>query len=231
MSKLAKIMNEADAIATDNVLATNLSITFQRRAKLRAELHTGIAATLAATLASNEAGNAVDETANAPMVTAAQAVAEGDISKAELSEMLCEAFGRGQDTKDGKPSKTPAGYGLSFRKRAVCLSEAMVIAYGEVVSSEDLPKWAQGKEYDDIKSLVTELLAGEKTASVTYKELTEREKTVTVDLQFNPERLAKLAAEMAKPETMAAIMKSPALIAAYEAIALAWANRDEPIAF
>jgi hypothetical protein len=153
--------------------SVNLSAVFQARQSVRVKLLNGIEAIRLATIAASDANVAVEETANAPVILAAQAVAGGLIGKDELSEALCEAFGRGQDTKSGKASKTPIGYGLTFRKRAVCLSEAIGIKEGEI-KPDAFPKWAQDKDSETIGEIVESVLSGEMGAFVGYNELTKK---------------------------------------------------------
>lgn len=227
MTKLAAIMNEVTE--TNESEGLNLSVIFQQRAKVRTELSTGLAATLLAKSDASAATNAVEETANAPLVLAAQAIASGLIGKDDFSEMLCETFGR-KEAKEGKVSKTPEGYGLTIRKRAVCLSEAIAITNGEV-ASDAMPKWTEGKDVDDIATTVAEVIAGTKSGFVAYNELTKKERAPAPELLFNPEKLAKLAEDLAKPENAARILQSPALVAAYQAITLAWATASADVQF
>ena len=209
--------------------SVNLSGIFQQRASVRAKLETGIEAIRLATLASGEAALAVEETANGPIILASQAIVSGLLGKDALSDKLCKAFGA-KPTKEGKPGKTPEGYGLTIRKRAVTLSQAMQIANGEV-KEDDFPKWAQGKDSGFIAETVEALLKGEKASSTAYRDLTEKERAPSVPLAFDPDKLAKLAETVASDEGKARIVQSPALMAAYTALALAIAGLDAPTDF
>jgi hypothetical protein len=220
---------QVKAMEVEQGEAVNLSGIFQQRAAIRVKLANGVEAIRAATLASGDAAQAVEETANAPIAMAAQAIAAGLIGKDEVSEMLCKAFGA-KPTKEGKPGKTPEGYGLTVRKRVVTISDAIRIANGEV-TEVDFPKWAQGKDVSFIAETVESLLSGDKASGTVYRDLTEKERAPQPPLAFNPEKLAKLAEELAKPESVERVKQSPALMAAYEAIALAIAGFDAPIDF
>lgn len=227
MAKIAKIEEVAESEGANT--SVNLSGVFQARQSLRVKVKNGIAAIRKATIASEDAAEAIEETANAPLVWAAQGIASGLLQKDEFSQMLCDEFGA-KPTKEGKPGKTPEGYGLTVRKRAVCLSEAIRIRDGEV-KPDAFPKWAQGKDEGHISDVVDSLLSGDMAASVAYRNLTEKEKGVTVPLPFDAAKLTKIAEALADSVARGKIAESPALVAAYEAIALAWATEPAPIAF
>lgn len=235
MAKVAKIEEAAERGEVENSKGEVFTFAAigQQRASVKAQLATGFAAVLAAVTDKGNAETAVEETAHEPVIIAAQAIAYGLIGKDDVSEMLCEAFGRAEKSPTAKsdaPSKTPAGYGLTIRKRAVCFSQAIGIASGEV-KPDDFPKWAQGKDVEAISAIVQKVIAGEKSASVAYRDLTEKERGATVQLPFDAAKLTKIAEALADSVSRAKIAESPALVAAYEAIALAWSTEPAPIAF
>lgn len=217
MSKAQMKSVEADEEKGDYV---NLSGVFQARQAIRVKVQNGLAAIRAATLAGKEAELAIEETANQPILVSSQALASGLISKDEFSLMLCDEFGA-KPTKEGKPGKTPLGYGLSVRKRSVCLSEAIGIANGEI-AEEAFPKWAQGKDKEAIAEVVESLMQGTATANTAYSKLTSKEQGVTVKLPFDAAKLTKIAEALADKASLATILESPALVAVYEAITMAW---------
>lgn len=226
-----------EAAETETTNSEGETFTFaaigQQRASLRVHLANGFSAVMQAVADKGEAESAVEETAQGPVIMAAQAIASGLLGKDDVSELLCEAFGRAEKSataKSDKPSKTPAGYGLTIRKRAVCFSEAIAIKEGEI-KPEAFPKWAQNKEAETIGDIVEAVLKGEKSASVGYRDLTEKERAPVPPLAFNPEKLAKLAEELAKPETGHKVQQSAALMAAYAALKLAIETLDTPIDF
>jgi hypothetical protein len=225
----------AEAATNSKGEAYDFTAIGQHRATIRVELETALKAVSDLLDDASEAIGLADETANKPAWTAAQALAVGLLDKSDFSEMLCQQFGRGPDTKAGKLSKTPIGYGLTIRKRAVCLSEAIGIAEdynaGRDIDLDKLPKWTEGKSLHDIASVIAEVREGALSANTAYAELTKKAEGVSVKLHFDADKLTKLAAEIAKPENRVKIAESAALMAAYAALKLAIEGLDAPVSF
>lgn len=157
----------------------------------------------------------------------AKGMIAGFFVKDEVSAILGDAYGF-NPKEDGTPGKTPSGSGGSIRKRVVLLDEATRITNGEV-KEDAFPRWAKGKSALEIAPFVNEWLAGERSPSDTYKKLTTKKKAPTVDLPYNEKRLLEIAEALMNPETRERIAGNPALVAAYDAIAAAWAS--DPLAF
>jgi hypothetical protein len=210
---------EAEPVDVVEGASVALSREFQARQAIRVSLENGLEAIRVATLDASDAIGAVETIANAPLIEAAKAIATGKIQQDEFSAMLCNSFGA-KMTKDGKAGKTPEGYGLTIRKRAVCLSQAIGIKEGEI-KPDAFPKWAQDKDSETIGDIVEAVLSGDMGAFVGYNELTKKAKVEQPPLAFNPEKLTKLATDIADAVAKEKIGQSPALMAAYEALALA----------
>lgn len=140
---------------------------------------------------------AITAFARRPVMQASEAIAGGLADKAEINETLIKAFGRGDPSpKTGKPSKSPSKRGMYYRKRIVTLSEAMGIA-DRSIEPEAFPRWAQGKEVEDIAEIIEALREGENEPFTAYSKLTEKERQPKAPLAFDVKALAKLAGDIA----------------------------------
>lgn len=148
---------------------------------------------------------------------------EGSVTKEETSALMGQIFGY-KAKPDGTPSKTPAGQGEVIRKRIVRAVDAANYLNG----NGDCPKFLEGVELGDAASVIGQFEAGHISIFTAYDKLGKLKEKATLHPAYNPAMLAKIAAELLKPEAAKAIAKSPELLGAYTALAIAMDTLQAP---
>jgi hypothetical protein len=149
--------------------------------------------------------------------TIAKGMIEGFFTKDEATALYGDAYGY-KPKKDGTPGKTPAGTGETLRKRSVLLAEAANIAAGAV---GELPKWAEGKDVEDIAETVIAWDAGELSCWQAYKDLSAKEKRAPTPLHFDEKKLLSIISALRDDVTRQSI-KDSSLAAVYDELVATW---------
>lgn len=162
--------------------------------------------------AGNDKSREGDEMANLGATALFNGQCEGTITKEETSAIMGQVFGY-KMKPDGTASKTPAGKGEVIRKRIVRAVQA-----AEYIGGGECPKFLDGVDMGDVQAVMAEFEAGHVSIFTAYDKLGGLKEKATVHPAYNPSTIGKIAAELAKPEAMERIAKSPELLALYGAI-------------
>lgn len=154
------------------------------------------------------------EIASQATLTLYQGRTKGLIGKDEVSAILGDQFGY-KETKEGKPSKTPAGNGEVLRKRIVRLANAYDYAF-----NDQADRFFEGLPVDEVKSILLAVDTGDRTVNTAYVDLGElkRDYTFRINPAFDPAKVAKQAEVLAEEGAIEALKANPALVTAYAAL-------------
>lgn len=162
-----------------------------------------------------EAGTKALEPANKAAMELFNLLASSAISNDEVTDLLGSEFGY-KVKKDGKPSKTPAGYGEEIRKRV----QRLFKAYDYAVNGNEPVAFFEPLERDDVAAFVNEVRNGKRTPFAFYKAIGEFKSEhmgTRPKAAFDPRRIATLTRDILAniQSTVSAVQATPGLEAAY----------------
>lgn len=184
-------------------------------AQFLAEAHDGFGET-------DNLNQSAAETADKAIHKLYQGIADGDVTREEVSNTLCNIWGFKVSPTTGKASKsTPAGQGEVIRKRVNRLADAaLFVAFVEGTSDVEPTSFFEELEAADVAPIVNEANAGG-SAWTAYEKLTKlaAANRQRGELAFDAVKIAKLAAKIGE-----SIEASAKIIRGNDALADAYAG-------